>query len=111
MSDVKDRCGWIGIYRNNRIRILHTSLNWILPETPQVMINFGLTVRPLNPIWRRGFTHPASINGRVDANCPPSNDANSLIISKSSTCLTPRPAYNNDFGIFNTFFLGFRFNF
>ena len=27
-------------------------VNWIAPLTPQVMISFGLTVRPESPIYR-----------------------------------------------------------
>ena len=66
--------------------------NCIAPETPQVMISFGLTVRPLRPIWKRGSIHPASTTARVEARRPPRASARSRRSARSSGFLTPRPA-------------------
>ena len=41
--------------------------NWTAPDTPQVMMSFGRTVRPLRPIWHLASSHPASTIGRVQA--------------------------------------------
>ena len=67
------------------------AVNWIAPDTPQVMISLGRTVRPDRPICRRLDSQPFSTSGRVTASAPPRASANSRIRFRSAWLRRPRP--------------------